>query len=383
MRVGLLTETYLPVVSGVTHFVALHRRALQAMGHDPFVFTFGHDEAYPEDDDHVIRSPAIPLADSGYFLGSGFDRRARELCGTMDILHAQHPFQVGHLAVSYGKRYGIPVVFTNHTRYDLYAHYYAPFVSEGLGAAFVEAYLPGFADKCQLVIVPSHSIRKLLQGYGVTQRIEVIPNGIAVERFRSPAQIISRAELGIPEGAQVLIYVGRVASEKRIAVLVRAFAAVSADLPQAYLVIVGDGPELADLKKQAAQTRCGPRILFTGGVPYDQVPGYLAMADAFATASTTEVHPLSVLEAIAAGLPVLGIHSPGISDIVTNGANGLLAADDLAECSVRLYRLLSDHEMRHRLAQQARSDSQRHDIRATTRRILECYEQVIADYRRA
>ncbi len=377
MRIGLLTEMYLPVVSGVTHFVSLHKKTLEEMGHEPFVFTFGPDNSFDEES-RIVYSQGIPVSDIGYYLNISLSKRARHLVRTMDVLHAQHPFIVGQLAIRYRKRYHIPAVFTNHTRYDLYFHHYLPFLPESVGVAFWEVYLPSFARQLDLIIAPSAKIRDLIRNKEPTAHVEFIPNGIEVERFHSPAKRRDKMALGIPESAQVLIYVGRLGTEKNLALLLRAFAAVASALPDTHLVLVGEGMERDNLQEEAARLGLGRQVVFTGKVSYDDVPAYLAMADAFVTASVTEVHPLSVLEAMAAGLPVLGIDSPGVGEIIVDGQNGLLSGNDLAEFSVRLYRLMSDHELRARLARQARADSAQYDIRTTTRRIVSCYEEVIA-----
>ena len=115
MRIGQLTEVYKPFVNGVTNFISLHKRVLESWGHKVFVFTLGHED-YEDDELHVIRSPAIPLSDTGYHLSFRFSRRARKKIKTMDVLHVHHPFISGRQAISLGKRYDIPVVFTNHTR---------------------------------------------------------------------------------------------------------------------------------------------------------------------------------------------------------------------------------------------------------------------------
>ena len=96
----------------------------------------------------------------------------------MDLLHAQHPFISGSLAVIYGKRYGVPVIFTNHTRYDKLAPHYVPVLPGGVSEALLEAYLPWFANQCQAVTAPTQAILRLLREYGVTVRMLVIPNGV-------------------------------------------------------------------------------------------------------------------------------------------------------------------------------------------------------------
>jgi 1,2-diacylglycerol 3-alpha-glucosyltransferase len=269
------------------------------------------------------------------------------------------------------------VIFTNHTRYDIYTRHYVPVLPDLLGTGFLERYLAGFCNACDLVIAPSAAVSDLLRGFGVSQEVACIPNGIEVGRFARPAQQLERASLGIPDSAKLLIYVGRMAPEKSLAFLLRAFAAAIGDLPDSYLLLVGDGPDMGSLQEQAKGAGIGERVIFAGRADYALIPAYLALADAFVTASTSEVHPLSVLEAMAAGLPVLGIESPGVGEIIVDGRNGLLSGDDVAEFSVRLYRLMHDDELRHRLAAGAREDSTRYDIALTTTQTVACYERVI------
>jgi len=379
MRIGLLVDVYKPYINGITNFVSQHKKVLEDQGHKVFVFTLGNLD-YEDEELRVIRSPAIPLSNTGYYINFNFSRTAWNKCKTMDILHANHPFITGRIAVRCSKRYGIPLVFTNHTRYDLYAHHYLPILPAALTQIFLEAYLPSFTSQCDLVIAPSKGLYDVLRSYGVTSHIEIIPNGIDLEPFRNPRRRRSRAELGLPESAKVMIYVGRIAPEKNLTFLLRAFATVSKELPALYLLLVGDGPEVDNLRDQAQKSGVGEKVLFTGCVEYEDVPGYLSLADAFVTASVTEVHPLSVIEALAAGLPVLGIKSPGVGDTVVDGVNGFLAGPDLAEFSLKMYRLMSEDDLRACLAENARRDSEQYSILDTSKRILGFYEELVAKY---
>jgi glycosyltransferase involved in cell wall biosynthesis len=122
----------------------------------------------------------------------------------------------------------------------------------------------------------------------------------------------------------LLVYGGRVASEKNLPLLLRAYAAIAHELSNVRLLIVGGGPKtiLAHLKTLAADLGVGNRVRFTGSVPYEAVAAHLLMCDAFATPSVSEVHPLSVIEGMACGLPVVGIDSPGVGDMVEDGKTG-------------------------------------------------------------
>jgi glycosyltransferase involved in cell wall biosynthesis len=122
------------------------------------------------------------------------------------------------------------------------------------------------------------------------------------------------------------------------------------------------------------------RVRFTGLVPYDQVPRYLAVGDAFVTASITEVHPLSVIEAMAAGLPVLGIDSPGIGDTIQDGVTGyLIPEEDLAAYTAQMVRLVVDQKQRKQMSEEARKSVTSYAIENTTKMMLERYQRVIED----
>ncbi len=376
MRIALLTDVYKPVLNGVTNFISLHKRELERRGHEAWVFTPGHTD-YQDDEPRVVRSKAIPISDTGYHLSFGYDRRTRRLLQSMDILHAQHPFLSGIIAAAIGQRNGIPVVFTNHTRYDLYAQQYLPLLPPSLSETFLETFFPTFTQWCDLVIAPSRGIYDLLRSWGTRCRIEIVPNGIDVEAFLHPKIRHTRADVGIPEHARVAVFVGRMAGEKNVAFLLHAFAPVVEEVDDAHLLLIGSGPQLEEYRALANELGIQARVHFTGQVPYEEMPGYLILGDFFATASTSEVHPLTVLEALAAGLPVLGIRSPGIADTIEHEYNGLLASEDPAAFALKMARLFQDDDLRERLAQGARESSQRYSITRTTERILQLYQELI------
>jgi glycosyltransferase involved in cell wall biosynthesis len=371
----MLIDNYKPYVSGITNYVTLNKAALEKAGHEVYVFAFGDPDPSGEEN-NVIRSPGLPLVDTGYFLSFQYSQPARRLLYTMDIAHVQHPFLSGMLARRYCRPRGIPIIFTNHTRYDLYAHYYLPMLPEPIGESMMQSYLPSFCRACDLVIAPSHGLREILLGMGVDAEIEVVPNGVDLKPFAQPATARDRAEFGFAPDQVVLIYVGRLGPEKNLAFLLRAFAGAAYAYEHVRLLIVGDGPERDNLQDRASAMAIENKVYFTGMVPYADLPGYLAAADAFATASVTEVHPLSVIEAMASGLPVLGIHSPGVGDTVTDGETGFLSTEDLAAYTAKMVRLATDQPLRNRMGQEARKRSADYAIERTTNILLECYKKV-------
>lgn len=377
MKIGMMTDTYKPHINGITNYIELNKRALEAAGHTVYVFTFG-DEDYPDTETNIIRSPGIPITDTGYYFSLRYTRAARKLLQTMDVIHVHHPFLSGALALTYAKPFGIPIVFTNHTRYDLYSRAYLPALPEGISETFLRTYLPRFCAACDLVISPAPGMRSILQQFGVTSPIEIVPNGVDFHYLTQPIVPIQRAELGFGDEAILLIYVGRLAPEKNLPFLLRAFGGIAQTFENLALLIVGDGPERDNLQDRIQHMRLTEKVHFTGMVPYAEIPRYLKAANVFVTASVTEVHPLTVIEAMAVGLPVVGIQSTGVGDLIQDDINGLLAQDeDLAAFTAKLARIVTDHAARQRMAHNARQVSQTYAIERTSALMLQHYQRLV------
>ncbi len=371
----MMADLYKPHVSGVTHYISLSKRHLEAAGHKVFVFTFG-DLDYEDEELRVIRSPGLPISDTGLSLNFRYSTTARRRLQSMEVVHVHHPFLSGRLALRYCKPLGIPILFTNHTRYDLYAQAYLPFLPDQLGHALLQAYLPRFAADCDLVIAPSAGMEAVLRKLGVTAEIVIVPNGVELEPFYQPPRGLRREQFGLPPEGLLLAYVGRLGPEKNLPFLLTAFAGALDARNDLALMLAGAGPEVENLKAHAQRAGIADRVFFLGMVPYADLPGVLSLAEAFVTASVTEVHPLSVLEAQAAGLPVLGIDSPGISDIVQDGYNGLLSHNHLASFTAQMVRMVLDESLRQALSANARESSRSYAIQRTTSMMLEHYHRV-------
>ena len=379
MRIGMLADVYFPHISGITNHIVLTRRYLEEQGHEVFVFTFG-DGDYEDDDPNVIKSPGLPLADTGFYINVRYNLKAQRVLRTMDIVHVHHPFLSGRLALRYCPPRNIPVVFTNHTRYDLYAQAYVPALPEGLSEPFLKTYLSSFCGSCDLVIAPSAGVREVLHRLGVTTYIEVVPNGVDLSPFSYETAPIDRSELGFTKNDILLVYTGRLGPEKNLPFLLRAFAGIAKSYEEVGLLIVGNGPEYDNLVDRVQHMGIADRVHFTGQVSYDELPRYLATADAFVTASVTEVHPLSVIEAQAAGLPVLGIQSPGVSDTIKDGETGILAQEeDLALFTAKMVRLVTDREGLERMSAEARESAQAYAYDRTSRILLNHYQRLIEE----
>ncbi|GAB4493221.1 MAG: glycosyltransferase family 4 protein [Anaerolineales bacterium] len=375
MRIGMMADTYKPHISGITNYIELNKRYLEQAGHDVFVFTFGN-EGYPDDEPHIIRSPGFPLVNTGYYLSFQHSRRAKQLLQTMDVVHVHHPFISGRLALRYCRPLNVPIIFTNHTRYDIYAQTYLPGIPPEISDSLLETYMPEFCAAVDMVISPSPGMAGVLRRFKVNAPITIVPNGVELNRFYKSDGRAQRERYGLRADDLLLVYTGRLAPEKNLPFLFKAFCGLREALPNVQLLLVGDGPERKTLEEQALDSGYGDSIHFAGRVSYAELPNYLSMCDVFVTASVSEVHPLSVIEAMAAGLPVMGIDSVGVGDIVKDGVSGYLSSEDLAAFTAKLTRLCLDESARRRMGQQARKESQRYDIQRTTEEMLKHYERL-------
>jgi len=378
MRIGFFADMYLPHVSGVTNHIRLYKKHFEDMGHEVFVFTFG-DLDYTDAEPNVVRSPGIPWGDTGWRFALSLSREATRLAETMDVIHVHHPFQSGRLAAPIARRTGVPLVFTNHTRYDLYSDSYATFVPRALRYSYLRRSLGGFLRRCALVVAPAASIAEWLGAFAGFTTATVIPNGVDTASFAHPTAPVSRAELGFADDDVVFCYAGRLGPEKNTRWLAEEFARATANAPLARLLVVGDGPSRAAAEAALAEAGVGDRARFLGMVDYERMPDFEAAADVFVTASVSEVHPLVVLEAMAAGLPVVAVSSPGIADTVSDGASGLLAdAVAAGALASRMERLATDDMLRATLTTGARKAAEAYSLDRTADVLLAHYAELVS-----
>jgi glycosyltransferase involved in cell wall biosynthesis len=381
MKIGMMVDSYKPYVSGITNYIDTNKHYLELAGHEVFVFTFG-DLEYKDREPRVIHSRGVPLSDSGFYLSTRYSAAAKKLLQSMDIIHVHHPFLSGRLALRYSRSPQIPIVFTNHTRYDLYAQAYLPMMPEEMSQGLLQAYMPSFCEAVDLVIAPSAGMEKVLRQLNVGGQIAVVPNGVDLKKFHK-ARPFARAELGYKEGDILLVYAGRLAPEKNLPFLLKSFAGVAQAIPNAHLLLIGSGIQQfeEEIRNLVDELELTQRVRLTGRIAYDELPAYLAMCNIFVTASISEVHPLSVIEAMGAGLPVMGIHSVGISDTVQDGITGFLATHDLPAFTAKLTHLCLDLNLRTQMGDAARKASSAYAIERTTSLMLEHYEKLKREYK--
>jgi len=300
MKIGLFSDTYLPQINGVTTTVHWLREELEHMGHEVYVFCPHYGRERP--DPRVVRLPSLPFLfhRESRVAFPTIPLRARRIMGELEAIHSHTPFSLGTLALWAARRARIPHVHTYHTLYVAYRHYLPPPLRPPRRMA--EVLSAAFCNRCDAVTVESTPIRDELLRYGVRVPIHVFPFGVNLRLFSRPIQHDIRADLSLPRDATLLLYVGRLAPEKNVHFLLRAFREVALRRPDVLLLMIGGGPAAEDLVREAQQLGIAGQVIFPGYIGHDRLVDYYRQCDLFVFASKTETQGLVVLEAMAAGL---------------------------------------------------------------------------------
>ncbi|HLJ61761.1 MAG TPA: glycosyltransferase [bacterium] len=379
MHIGLFTDSYLPRRSGVVQAVEAAGRHLRRRGHRVSVIAPAYP-GYVDEDPDVHRVPSLaPPGHPDFPLAVPYSasqlREIRDL--GLDVVHTHSPFLLGGVGLWIARTLRhVPVAFTYHTLYAEYAHY-APIVGD-LTRPLVAAYTTAYCNRCDLVLASVPSLARLLGRYGVRARIEVIPSvGIEPDTFAGPPARGVRAAFGVPDSAPLLVFVGRLAKEKDVPLLLDAFAAAPVD---ARLLLVGDGPERAALVEHAGRLGLSGRVLFVGGQPHAQVVEILRAADLFVFPSQTETLGLALVEAMAAGLAVVAVRAGASADIVRDGDTGRLVPADPASFADAVRALLGDPARRAEMGRRGQVESAAYTQDRIIDRLVTLYETLIAEH---
>ena len=383
MHIAHYTNTYHPVINGVVRSVSGFRKALTDSGHNVFIFAQQQSD-YEDEEPFIFRYPSVPLPVAVDIpavipLSPFIDRLMPSL--KLDVIHTHHPVLLGQAAANKAQELDLPLVFTFHTQYREYTHY-VPF-SQDLVQDFlkdaVNNWLRDFMRQCHHIVIPSESMRTILvEEYGLIGPYTVIPTGIELEPFEKADGEAMRKREGWGDD-RVMISVGRLAKEKNWALLLEAAALAQEKHPDLRLVLLGDGPDRADLESLAAELGIAERVDFMGAVPFEKVPAYLKGADFFGFASTTETQGLVTMEALAAGLPVVAVEASGTRDIMQNEKQGLLVEEDPQALASGINRLMIDNQLYQQYRSAAQSRVRRFEMKALASDLTDVYHQAIQD----
>ncbi|HTL88595.1 MAG TPA: glycosyltransferase family 1 protein [Leptolyngbya sp.] len=369
MRIALFTETFLPKVDGIVTRLKHTVDHLQRQGNQVLVFSpdgglteYKGARIYGVSGFPLPLYPELKLALPRPAIGDELSRFKP------DLIHIVNPAVLGLAGLFYSKVLNIPLVASYHTHLPEYLHHY------GLGAleGVLWEMLKAGHNQAQINLCTSTAMVQALTARGI-ERVHLWQRGVDTETFQphfANLAMRSRLSQGHPE-SPLLLYVGRLSAEKEI----DRIKPVLESIPNARLALVGDGPNRQALEKHFAGTPTN----FVGYLGGEELASAFASSDAFVFPSRTETLGLVLLEAMAAGCPVVAARSGGIPDIVEDGVNGYLfdPTEDQGAIVATQF-LLSRRDERETLRQNARAEAERWSWSAATKQLERYYEGVLA-----
>ncbi len=388
MHILMISDVFFPRINGVSTSIESFRRELLSRGHQVTLLC----PDYPADqpgagtvdlvERGVVRIPSrrAPLDPEDRLMKWGELMRQVPVMAerNVDLVHVHTPFVAHYAGRRLARRLGVPLVETYHTFFEEYADKYVPLLPASWLRALARRWSRTQCNAVDRLIVPSTPMKAALEAYGVATPMSVIPTGLPNPPDVAPdATSAFRARHGIPTGTPLLLYVGRVAREKNIDVLVEMLPAVLERHPEAILVIAGEGPARATLEKRVESAGLTSSLRFLGYLCREsELPAAYRATDLFVFASTTETQGLVILEALAQGTPVVAVAEMGTRDVLDESGGCRIVEDDPADFSAAVGDLLADDEARERLANDARAHATRWSSEALTAKLVRLYREL-------
>ncbi len=378
MKIGIFSDTYPPAINGVATSIITLQKALEQQGHEVLIVTANLADISYQIEDNIIKLPGIPLGIYDYRMTGLYPLKIINKIKEwdLDVIHSHSFFTVGLFARIIAKKLEIPLIHTYHTMIEDYTHYVDKRgVFKKTTEKIIKPITDYYCDKTiEELIVPTKKTYNLFkEKYQYDRDVHIIPTGINLEKFYSEnyqnkdiQKLKNKYQFNNEDF--VLLYVGRIAKEKDVEFLIKNHLKKN----NHKLLIVGDGPDRNILQEK---TQKNQNIIFTGKVNYEKIGLYYQLADIFVTASQTETQGLTIIEALAAGIPVVAINDPAFREVI-NKNNGYLF-NTREEYQKIIGNLSNDEDLLNKLKKQGRQDAEQYSDENYANRVMDIYQLAI------
>lgn len=390
MKIAMFTDTFLPQINGVASSIANTAKVLDEYGHEVIIFTPEvkslKGERFITGRVKVVHLPTLPgeIYTEWKLSLFGYPKALRTLNKfDPDIIHFHTPVGVGFTSLLLAKTLKKPLVGTIH--YFFANPNYLGWINNKIASRLIKrlnklfySYSCFFYSFCDLRLAPSKTLIEEIRKSGYKKSIQYLPNGIFLENLpklsdKQKASLKKRFDLK----EKVVLHFGRLSAEKKVEEVVKAFSQIVLKHKNVSLLVVGDGPTKQKLEKLAEKLRVRDRVIFTGFIAHSKLisSGILQIADVFVTASDMETQPMTSLEAMSFGLPIVGVKEAGQIELVKN--NGFLVKPgDVDSLAKKTEEVLFDNTLRENMSKESLKLARSFSIRKTTQKLLEMYRDL-------
>lgn len=392
MKIGIFTDTYNPTVSGVVTSINMIEQEMKKRGHEVYVFA-PSKSIQPNDNQSLYMLKSMPLLVArqyknrlAAFYSRDIAKKIKEI--GLDIVHTQSEFSVGLFGKIISRKFDIPFIHTYHTMWEDYLHYIIPVKGTRniYPKRFARTLSRTFARKAECIITPSKKTEKYLKYKCKIKNkpIYIIPTGIDIEPFNSnnfskEDRDNLKEKLGIKKDEKVILFLGRIGEEKSIDVIMENMPTIFKTIKNAKFLIVGDGPSKEPLEEQAKSLNISDKVIFTGKVPWNEVPKYYNLGDVFVNASLTETQGLTFIEAMAAGIPIVAKYAPNLTEFITNNKNGILVKKN-ADFSKAIINVLTNKKLSQKLATNGLETAKSYSVQEFGDKLEMLYTEIIKNH---
>lgn len=388
MTIALFSDSYFPTKSGVVTVVVQLREQLIKLGHKVLLVTVETTEDYKSDDPLVYQAKSKPLGlGTDQFIAIPFLPHLVKFLkeNNVDLIHCHTEFGIGAAAIYCSKRLHIPAICTTHTMWTEFYKYYIPF-AKLISPRVVTKFMRTFYKRFDALIAVSTKARNYTKSRKMIPKMPsvVIPNSIDNSKFAKTSLTAHekqklRKQYGIKNKDVVLLFLGRIAEEKRVFELLKICKEIVKKCETCKVLFVGNGPAHASLMNMSTREIDEGKIIFTGFVEWQKVHNFYETADIFITASLSEMHSMTILEAELSSLPIVVRDDESYYDCVFNGQNGFLCKTD-EEMQEKIIQLIYDEKKRKDFGAKSLEITKHFTIQKYMQKTLYVYEQVIKKY---
>ena len=379
MKVLLATDCYLFQTGGVTGAVLALESGLRKEGCEVKVLALSDSRrSYRDGDSYFLRSCRFPDYPEHRITFARHDPLLDELIAwNPDLVHIHTEASAGWKARMIAEKTDTPIIMTTHTDFEYFN--FGRFRSALPVRMLAMAWGRWTYRQAEAIVVPAEKARAFAHLRPYADRVVVIPNGIRLERCQKPVSRDEKEALlgkySLLDNGCTLIMVTRLSREKNILEILRYFPSLLREIPDAQLLIVGEGPDRKRLESCCMDHHLGVHVRFTGRIPPDEVYRYYALGDIFVSASTFELHSISCLEATACGLPLVCREDSSLQGVLDDGENGLIYRNE-QEFVGAVSRILGSDQLRGHMRAGALLRAEKNSDQCFAERTLGLYHSV-------